>query len=145
MKHDATEFARQLLAADPAFGSPEASEQRQKLFQRLEAAERKERRGRSITIAFCCASLLVTSALFAAAARHMDTSAWSEQTKLAAVAAIILFPVSALAMLSVYLFSHRRALRTARHQLERQALADLPKQIAELRRELKELREKARG
>lgn len=142
MKHDATEFAKQLLAADPAFNAPELNEQRRKLFERLQAAERKERRGRRLTVIFCGTSLLITSLLFAAAAKKIDTSDWSDQTKFAAVAAIILFPVFALLILSVYLFSHRRSLRAAKHELERQALADLPRQIAELRRELSKLRAK---
>ncbi len=143
MRHDATEFAKQLLAADSGFGSTEANEQRQKLFARLEAAERKERRGRKIAIGFCAASLVITSLLFFVTTQKIDTTAWTDPAKFVAVTAIIMFPVSALLILSVYLFSHRRSLRAARHELERQALADLPKQIAELRRELKDLRARA--
>src|SRR4029077_10859324 len=54
---------------------------------------------------------------------------------------IILSPLTALLLFSIYLFRYRRELVLARREARSQALLEMPHQLAELRKELRELRE----
>jgi hypothetical protein len=54
---------------------------------------------------------------------------------------IILSPLTALLLASIYFFRYRKELVRARQEARSQALLELPRQIADLRKELQELRE----
>lgn len=139
------EFARQLLAADAGPPPAEVAKERDRLFERLAAAQAKERKSRRFTWAAGGVSLAAAGALYAFAVLTVDYSAWPEWTRMAAAMGVILFPIFALLIAGIYLLKHRRGLRQTEQELQRLAMAELPRQIAELRRELRGVRQDQGG
>jgi prepilin-type N-terminal cleavage/methylation domain-containing protein len=138
---NSSEFVKALLMQEPTLNGPSFSEHRRKLLDRLAIAERRERRGRYIAIAVGILVFAVFLIVYAVAVLELGNAAsWPDWTKYLVMLVIILLPFSVVLLTAIYFFRHRRELRRARDQVYRSALADLPRQIEVLRREVDELR-----
>ena len=115
-----------LFAQDAFLNSKEFEEHRAKVMQRLSTAAAKEKRARKFTalVAAGCAGLFVAFYVGALSRIHSTTDApeW-------------------LRNFSVYLFRYRWEFVRAKREARSQARLEIPRQIAELRKELNEMRE----
>lgn len=136
------DYINLLFAQDSLLSSQEFEEHRRKVLQRLTNAAKQEKRARKFALvaSACCATLFV--ALYAGAILRMRAGGNLPEWLLYLVAlVIILSPLTALLLFSIYLFRYRREFVRARKEARSQALLEMPHQIAELRKELNQLRE----
>ena len=130
-----------LFAQDTFLNSKEFEEHRARVLARLSNAAAQEKRARKFALiaSACCAILFV--ALYAGAILRMRAGGNLPEWLLYLVAlVIILSPLTALLLFSIYLFRYRREFVRARREARSQAMLEMPHQIAELRKELQELR-----
>ena len=134
------DFVESLLAQDDFLGSPELAEHRRKVMERLGQARRMEGRARKFVLAACLAAFTIVGAIFAGAAyeiTHVPLPTWA--VMLVALV-VILSPLTALLLICIYLFRYRLELARAKKAARDQALAEIPRQLNQLRQELTELR-----
>lgn len=137
-----TDFVKSLLAQEPALNSPNFTEQRQKLLDRLRLAERQECTSRKLALIFGIVALAGFSVLYALGMNHVgNMPAWPDWAKTLGALTTILLPFAALLLGFIYFFRHRRELQRARNDAYQSALQDLPRQVEELRRELAAVRD----
>jgi prepilin-type processing-associated H-X9-DG protein/prepilin-type N-terminal cleavage/methylation domain-containing protein len=138
---NSSEFVKALLAQEPILDGSAYAEHRRKLLDRLAGAERRERRGRYISIGAVIIVFVILSALYSVAVLGIaKTESWPDWAKYTLMLFVILLPFSALLLITIYFFRHYRELRQARDHVYRSALLDLPRQIEELRSQVEELR-----
>jgi prepilin-type N-terminal cleavage/methylation domain-containing protein/prepilin-type processing-associated H-X9-DG protein len=131
-----------LFAQDTFLNSKEFEEHRAKVIQRLSNAAQHEKRARKFTAiaSACCAALFAAFYVGALMRIHSATDA-PEWLRNFVAMVIILSPLSALILFSLYLFRYRLEFIRARREVRSQARLEIPRQIADLRKELNELRE----
>jgi prepilin-type N-terminal cleavage/methylation domain-containing protein/prepilin-type processing-associated H-X9-DG protein len=131
-----------LFAQDTFLNSKEFEEHRAKVIQRLSNAAQHEKRARKFTAiaSACCAALFVAFYVGALMRIHSATDA-PEWLRNFVAMVIILSPLTALILFSLYLFRYRLEFIRARREVRSQARLEIPRQIADLRKELNELRE----
>jgi prepilin-type processing-associated H-X9-DG protein/prepilin-type N-terminal cleavage/methylation domain-containing protein len=136
------DYVNLLLAQDSLLNSQEFEEHRRKVLQRLTDAAKQEKSVRKFALiaSACCGILFVV--LYAGAILRVRASGNLPEWLLYLVAlVIILSPLTALLLFSIYLFRYRREFVRARKEARSQALLEMPHQVAELRKELGQLRE----
>ena len=106
------------------------------------AQREHEKRARKFTLVAsgCCAALFTASYIGALMRIHSTTDAPEWLRNLVAVV-IILSPLTALLLFSIYLFRYRWEFVRARREARSQARLEIPRQIADLRKELNDVRE----
>ena len=131
-----------LFAQDTFLNSKEFEEHRAKVIQRLSNAAEKEKRARKLTaiVSAGCAALFFAFYAGALSRIHSTTDA-PEWLRNFVALVIILSPLTALLLFSVYLFRYRWEFVRAKREARSQARLEIPRQIAELRKELNEMRE----
>ena len=137
---NSSEFVKALLVQEPTLDAAAYREHRRKLLDRLAAAERQERRGRYISIAAAVIAPALSTLYLAAIFKARTEEPPPEWMQYILMMGIILLPFTAILLVAVYFFRHRRELRHARNDVYSSALLDLPRQIEELRRQIEELR-----
>jgi prepilin-type N-terminal cleavage/methylation domain-containing protein/prepilin-type processing-associated H-X9-DG protein len=131
-----------LFAQDTFLDSKQFEEHRAKVIQRLSiAADREKRAGKFTAIASACCAALFVSFYIGALLRIQSATDAPEWLRNFVALVIILSPFTALLLFSVYLFRYRWELVRARREARSQAKLEIPRQIADLRKELDDLRE----
>jgi prepilin-type N-terminal cleavage/methylation domain-containing protein/prepilin-type processing-associated H-X9-DG protein len=136
------DYLNLLFAQDTLLNSKEFEEHRARVLHRLSNAAAQEKRARKFALiaSACCATLFV--ALYVGAILRMRGGGNLPEWLLYLVAiVIILSPLTALLLFSIYLFRYRREFVRARKEARLQASLEIPRQIADLRKELNELRQ----
>jgi hypothetical protein len=136
------DYLNLLFAQDSLLNSQEFEEHRRKVIERLAGAQQQEKRARRITVIATvgCATLFI--ALYTLALLTMRSGANLPEWLVILIAmVIILLPVAALLLSSIYFFRYRWEFVRARREARSQALLEMPRQIADLRKELQELRD----
>jgi|ERR1041385_1052329 prepilin-type N-terminal cleavage/methylation domain-containing protein len=140
-KQFSDDFVEGLLAQDSFFASPELAEQRRKIIDRLNEAGHHEKRARRFVLTACAICFVIVGSVFAGAAFEiMHAAAWPDWARIIVALVVLLSPMTVLLLVGLYLFRYRWELVSARKAARRQALAEIPRQISELRHELEELR-----
>jgi prepilin-type N-terminal cleavage/methylation domain-containing protein/prepilin-type processing-associated H-X9-DG protein len=141
-KSTSDDYLNLLFAQDTFLDSKEFEEHRAKVIQRLSIAAGKEKRARKLTAlaSACCSALFAAFYIGALMRIHSATNAPEWLRNLVAIV-IILSPLTALLLFSIYLFRYRWEFVRARREARSQARLEIPRQIADLRKELNELRE----
>jgi prepilin-type N-terminal cleavage/methylation domain-containing protein/prepilin-type processing-associated H-X9-DG protein len=136
------EYLNLLFAQDTFLSSKEFDEHRAKVIHRLSDAAKHEKRARKFTViaSACCAALFAAFYIGVLLRIHSATNAPEWLRNLVALV-IILSPLTALILFSLYLFRYRWEFVRARREARSQARLEMPRQIADLRKELNELRE----
>src|SRR6266478_2812362 len=136
------DYLNLLIAQDTFPNSKEFEEHRAKVIQRLSNAAEQEKRARKFTAiaSSLCAALFVAFYVGALLRIHSATDAPEWLRNLVALV-IILSPLTALLLVSIYLFRYRWEFVRARREARSQARLEIPRQIADLRKELNDLRE----
>jgi prepilin-type N-terminal cleavage/methylation domain-containing protein/prepilin-type processing-associated H-X9-DG protein len=144
MKNTASsdDYLNLLFAQDTFLNSKEFEEHRAKVIQRLSNAAEQEKRARKFTVVASagCAALFVAFYVGALLRIHSATDA-PEWLRNFVALVIILSPLTALLLFSLYLFRYRWEFVRARREARSQARLEIPRQIADLRKELNDLRE----
>jgi prepilin-type N-terminal cleavage/methylation domain-containing protein/prepilin-type processing-associated H-X9-DG protein len=135
------DYLNLLFAQDSLLNSKEFDEHRRKVIERLAGAQQQEKRARRITVIVAAGCATLFFALYALALVTMRSGVNFPEwlVKLLALV-IILSPLTALLLGSIYFFRYRWEFIRARREARSQALLEMPRQIAELRKELNELR-----
>jgi prepilin-type N-terminal cleavage/methylation domain-containing protein/prepilin-type processing-associated H-X9-DG protein len=133
LPHD---FVTRLLAEDTELDAAGFDEQRRKILARLVKAESKERGTRKfvlIVAAGALAVLLAIASFTAFSQAFHNPEAWPSWVAVTLALLVILVPITALLISSIYLFRYRRPLLSLRKEAYEQTLLALPREIAQLR------------
>ncbi len=129
-----TEFLQALLEQEPTFRTPQFTEHRRQLLDRLNRAQTRERMSRWISLACVAVAGLGFSVLYYLDARQLGTgNDLPEWLKYALVLLVLLFPFATLLLIGIHLFRHRRELLRTRELVQQAAFTEVVRQIAELR------------
>jgi prepilin-type N-terminal cleavage/methylation domain-containing protein/prepilin-type processing-associated H-X9-DG protein len=135
------DFVSTLLAQDDFLSSPELVEHRRQVLARLAQARTRERRARRLLFFAWGGCIALVALVFVIAARHVgEASDWPDPLRYSLAMAILLSPVVAALLLGIYLFRYRSELVRAKTAAREQALLDIPRQLNELREQLRELK-----
>jgi len=136
------DYLNLLFAQDALLSSKEFEEHRATVIRRLADAAEHEKRARKITliVSVWCTVLFAAFYIGALMRIHSATNAPEWLRNLVALV-IILAPLTILVLSSIYLFRYRWELVRARREARSQAKLEIPRQIADLRKEVDELRE----
>lgn len=132
----------QLLFAQDAFlNSKEFEQHRARVIQRLAKAADQEKRARKFTAIASVACAATFFGLYWTALIRMHGATLPDWLLYLLATAIILSPITAFLFLALYLFRYRIEFVRARREARSQALLEMPRQIADLRKELQDLRQ----
>jgi prepilin-type N-terminal cleavage/methylation domain-containing protein/prepilin-type processing-associated H-X9-DG protein len=136
------EYLNLLFAQDTFLDSQEFEEHRANVIQRLSQAAEKEKRARKIAViaSSWCTALFAAFYVGALMRIHSTIDAPGWLRNLVALV-IILSPLTILLLFSIYFFRYRWEFVRARREARSQAKLEIPRQIADLRKELNDLRE----
>jgi len=136
------DYLNLLFAQDSLLGSGEYEEHRRIVIQRLGEAQAREKRARKLAVIASAGCALLFFAVYTAALLLMRNGAKLSEWLVNLIAlVVILTPLTALLLCSIYFFRYRLEFVRARKEARSQALLEMPRQIADLRRELQQLRE----
>src|ERR1051326_4749819 len=141
MSKSSDDYLNLLFAQDSLLNSQEFEQHRAKIIERLNRAAERERRARKFTsiASVCCAALFF--GIYWAAVVKMHSAALPDWLLYLLAAALILAPITALLLLALYFFRYRVEFLRARREARSQAMLEMPRQIADLRKELNDLRQ----
>lgn len=130
-----------LLAQDSFLNSAEFEEHRRMVLERLAVAQRRERRARRSLVAGSVGCFVIFAGLYAGALMRIhSTTELPDWLRNLVALLVILSPLTALVLFTVYFFRYRLGFVRARQQARHQALLEMPHQIACLRKEIEELK-----
>jgi prepilin-type N-terminal cleavage/methylation domain len=136
------DYLNLLFAQDSLLGSKEFAEHRRIVIQRLGDAQTREKRARKLAAIASAGCGLLFFAVYAAALLMMRNGTKLAEWLVNLIAlVVILTPLTALLLCSIYFFRYRLEFIRARKEARSQALLEMPRQIADLRKELQELRQ----
>ena len=128
------DFLQALLAQEQLLQTPELEAGRVKLLTRLSRARRRERIARWITLAALAVAVAVFGLLSAVNLNWIGEPAlWPEWLRTVAAVCMLLFPLAALLLTTLYLFRHRRELHRAGELVQQAAFAEVLRQVRELK------------
>ena len=137
--NEPNDFVKALLAQESLFDSPGFARHRENLLERIAQAEQRERRARWITVSVGVGVVLICTALFAAATNAMGNQVtWPDWALWLAALTMLLSPTGAVLLLVLYFVRPRRELHRIRERVHQEALLEMPRQIAELKRRIEE-------
>src|SRR5689334_18596543 len=133
-KSTSDDYLNSLIAQDTFLDSKEFEEHRANILQRLSNAAQREKRARKFTVVLsaCCAALFAAFYIGALLRIHSATNA-PEWLRNFVALVIILSPLTALLLFSLYFIRYRLEFVRARREARSQARLEIPRQIANLR------------
>ena len=128
------DFGRTLIAQDALVNSTDFARLRAQVRQRVARAQRRERLARYVTLFLGCITLVAIASLVATKEGVVGHSArWPEWVENTAEVCFLLLPPATLLLSAIYVLHHYRELQKARRQANDHTLADLERQLAELK------------